>query len=30
MAMFETLIERGEPRMSVPRELRQAATLPSV
>lgn len=28
MALFEALLERGEPRMNVPRELRQAAPLP--
>ncbi len=28
MAMFERLIERGEPRMNVPRETRAAAELP--
>jgi hemerythrin superfamily protein len=30
MALFEQLIERGEPRMNVPRETRQAAQLPAV
>lgn len=30
LALFEQLIERGEPRMSVPRETREAARLPSV
>jgi hemerythrin superfamily protein len=28
LAMFETLVERGEPRMNVPRETRHAAELP--
>jgi hemerythrin superfamily protein len=30
MVMFEQLIERGEPRMNVPRETREAAHLPAV
>jgi hemerythrin superfamily protein len=30
MALFESLIERGEPRMNVPSELRAAAELPSI
>jgi hemerythrin superfamily protein len=30
MAMFEMLIERGEPRMVVPRETREAAELPAL
>jgi hemerythrin superfamily protein len=30
IAMFEQLIERGEPRMNVPRETREAAHLPAV
>jgi hypothetical protein len=28
LAMFETLLERGEARMNVPRETRHAAELP--
>lgn len=28
MALFEALLERGEPRMNVPRETREAAPLP--
>jgi hypothetical protein len=30
MAMFEMLIERGQPRMVVPRETREAASLPAL
>jgi hemerythrin superfamily protein len=30
MALYEALIERGEPRMNVPRETREAAPLPSM
>ncbi len=30
LAMFEELIERGEPRMSIARETREAARLPAV
>jgi hemerythrin superfamily protein len=30
MALFESLIERGEPRMNVPGETREAAPLPSL